>query len=157
MPSFDIVSKLDFNEVDNAVNQTMKEVTQRFDFKGTNTKSRRRGGHDRVDRRLQGEATMDVLQTKLVKRGVSLSLKAGRSSRPRGEGPSGDDLPTASTGPRSGDHPGDQGFEAQGAGLVPGRRGPDQREEKDDLQEVISLVRKAEVKELPLQFTNFRD
>ena len=35
MPSFDVVSKVDMQEVDNAVNQTLKEIAQRFDFKGT--------------------------------------------------------------------------------------------------------------------------
>jgi uncharacterized protein YajQ (UPF0234 family) len=42
MPSFDIVSKVDMQEVDNAVNQAVKEIGQRYDFKGSKARSLRR-------------------------------------------------------------------------------------------------------------------
>jgi len=73
MPSFDIVSKVDLQEIDNAVNQTRKEIDQRYDFKGT---------HNEID--LQDDAivilaaddyklqaVIDVLKGKLVRRQVS--------------------------------------------------------------------------------------
>ncbi len=75
MPSFDIVSKVDMQEVDNAVNQATKEIIQRYDFKGSKSEIRweRRGeitvlGDD--DYKLK--AVIDILQSKLVRRGVSL-------------------------------------------------------------------------------------
>jgi uncharacterized protein YajQ (UPF0234 family) len=78
--SFDIVSKVDRQEVDNALNQAAKEISQRFDFKNT-------GAHigwsgERVEMRAVSEervkAILDVFQSKLIKRGVSLkTLDAG--------------------------------------------------------------------------------
>ncbi|MEW6362122.1 MAG: YajQ family cyclic di-GMP-binding protein [Acidobacteriota bacterium] len=72
--SFDIVSKTDFAEVTNAINQTMKEVSQRFDFKGSKA-SVELTGKDLLltaedETRLRN--MNDILQSKLVKRGVSL-------------------------------------------------------------------------------------
>jgi len=73
MPSFDIVFKVDLQEVDNAVNQTRKEVNQRFDFKGT---------HNEIDLEADSilvlgaddyklTAVVDILRGKLAKRNVS--------------------------------------------------------------------------------------
>jgi uncharacterized protein YajQ (UPF0234 family) len=73
MPSFDIVSKVDLQEVDNAVNQARKEIEQRFDFKGTHNEIRLEKdaivllGAD--DYKLQ--AIIDILKGKLVRRNVS--------------------------------------------------------------------------------------
>ena len=72
--SFDIVSKTDYAEVTNAVNQTMKEVSQRFDFKGSIAKVEQQ----QKDLMLSAEDETklrnmnDILQGKLVKRGISL-------------------------------------------------------------------------------------
>jgi hypothetical protein len=73
MPSFDIVSKVDLQEIDNAVNQTHKEIAQRYDFKGTHNEINLEKdaivvlGAD--DYKL--DAVIDVLKGKLVRRGVS--------------------------------------------------------------------------------------
>ena len=74
MPSFDIVSKVQWNEVDNAYNQAQKEIAQRFDFKDTSTELEK--SHEAItivsaseDR---AKAALTVLQEKLVKRKVSL-------------------------------------------------------------------------------------
>ena len=78
--SFDVVSKFDAQEVENAINMAAKEVNQRFDFKGTDSSIRKSGevielessGEERV------KAVLDVFQSKLIKRGISLkSLDAG--------------------------------------------------------------------------------
>lgn len=72
--SFDIVSKTDYAEVTNAVHQTEKEVSQRFDFKGSSAKGEIVGkdlvlsAEDETKLRNMN----DILQTKLVKRGISL-------------------------------------------------------------------------------------
>ncbi len=77
--SFDIVSKVDHQEVDNALNQAAKEISQRFDFKNVGASIAWSG--EKVEMRANSEervkAILDVFQTKLIKRGISLkSLKA---------------------------------------------------------------------------------
>ena len=73
MPSFDIVSKVDMQEIDNAVNQALKEIMQRYDFKGTHNEINLENeaivllGAD--DYKL--EAVIDVLRGKLAKRNIS--------------------------------------------------------------------------------------
>lgn len=73
MPSFDIVSKIDLQEVDNAVNQTRKEVDQRYDFKGTHNEIELKKDAILIlaadDYKLQ--AIIDILKGKLTRRGVS--------------------------------------------------------------------------------------
>ncbi len=78
--SFDIVSRVDKQEADNAVNQAAKEIAQRYDFKGTGAEIDWSG--DNVVIKANSEervrAILDVFQSKLVKRGISLkSLDAG--------------------------------------------------------------------------------
>ncbi len=74
MPSFDVVCKIDLQEVDNAVNQTLREVGQRFDFKGSNTELRREENalllHSADDFKVR--ALGDILREKLAKRQVPL-------------------------------------------------------------------------------------
>ncbi len=72
--SFDVVSKIDMAEVTNAVSQAMKEIGQRFDFKGS--KSNITQEKDALviisDDEYKLKSVVDILQTKLVKRGVPL-------------------------------------------------------------------------------------
>ena len=74
MPSFDIVSKVQWNEVDNALNQASKEISQRFDFKDTDTALERTpdGITIRSSSEERVKAATGVLHEKLVKRKVSL-------------------------------------------------------------------------------------
>lgn len=73
MPSFDIVSKVDMQEVDNAVNQTRKEINQRYDFKGTHNEIELSDSSITIlasdDYKLK--AVIDILISKLVQRKVS--------------------------------------------------------------------------------------
>ncbi|NJP82325.1 DUF520 family protein, partial [Streptomyces sp. AA8] len=78
--SFDIVSKVERQEVDNALNQAAKEISQRYDFKGVGASIAWSG--DKIEMRANAEervkAVLDIFETKLVKRGISLkSLDAG--------------------------------------------------------------------------------
>ncbi len=80
MPSFDIVSQIDMQEVDNAVNQTVKEITQRYDFKNSKSEVSLEKDSIRIlaDDDFRLKAIIDILQSKCVKRGVSLkALKYG--------------------------------------------------------------------------------
>lgn len=76
MPSFDISSEMDWQELDNAVNQASKELLQRYDFKGIKTeltldkKAKTLTLWCSEDAKL--DALKDILQTKLIKRGISL-------------------------------------------------------------------------------------
>jgi len=85
--SFDIVSKIDRQEADNALNQAAKELAQRFDFKNTDTTIEWKGEigveitSSTEDR---AKAALDVFQEKLIKRG--LSLKAFEAGEPRQSG-----------------------------------------------------------------------
>ncbi|MBI5887225.1 MAG: YajQ family cyclic di-GMP-binding protein [Deltaproteobacteria bacterium] len=82
MPSFDIVSKVDEQEVDNAVNQAIKEMQQRFDFKGTKSEIKWEKKEEMTiiaDSDAKLKTVIDILQNKFVKRGVSLkSLDYGK-------------------------------------------------------------------------------
>jgi cyclic-di-GMP-binding protein len=84
-PSFDVVSKVDRQEVDNALKQTAKELAQRFDFRGTGT-SIDWSGEEAVVIQSETEsralAAVDVFKEKLVKRGVSLkAFEAGEPTQ----------------------------------------------------------------------------
>jgi hypothetical protein len=81
MPSFDIVSELDMQEVDNAVNQARKEILTRYDFKGAKAEISldKDGVHLLAIDEYKMKTLIDVLQTKMIKRGVSLkSLDMGK-------------------------------------------------------------------------------
>ena len=81
-PSFDVVSEVDMQEVNNAINQTTKEITQRFDFKGTKSVVEVENGNSikivtEDDTRMRN--IVDILQSKFIKRGVSIkNLEYGK-------------------------------------------------------------------------------
>ncbi len=81
MPSFDIVSVVDMQEVDNAVNQAIKEIGQRYDFKGSKSKITLDKDGIKVlsDDDFRLKAVLDVLQSRFVRRGISLkTLQYGK-------------------------------------------------------------------------------
>lgn len=162
MPSFDVVSKLDFQEVRNAVDQAQREVSTRFDFKDTGSSLEladeelrlRSSTEDRL------RALVQVLEEKLVKRNVSLrALDHGKVEDASGgsvrqtialrAGLSGDNTKAVNrwikdNGPK---------------GVSSTTQGDQVRvtaKKRDDLQAVISGLR-AEDFGIPLQFENFRD
>jgi uncharacterized protein YajQ (UPF0234 family) len=82
MPSFDVVSQVELQEIDNAVNQTVKEISQRYDFKGSKTSLQWKAKEKEVVILSEDEyklgATKDILQSKLIKRSVPIkNLKYG--------------------------------------------------------------------------------
>lgn len=86
MPSFDVVSEVDWQEIDNAVQQTRKEILHRFDFKGIKVEMDLDRKNQQIimlcseERKL--DAVNDVFQNKLVKRGVSLLAFDHQDPRP---------------------------------------------------------------------------
>jgi uncharacterized protein YajQ (UPF0234 family) len=160
-PSFDIVSKVDRQEVDNALNQTEKELATRFDFRGTGAQITW-SGDEAVALQAETEdrvkAALEVFKEKLVKRNISLkSLDAGEA-RQSGktykidckvlQGIESDKA--KAIGKKIRDE-GPKGVQAQIQGdqlRVTGKK-------KDDLQAVISLLKAADFG-IALQFTNYR-
>lgn len=71
--SFDVVSEINMQEVDNAINQALKEIKQRYDFKGTKTSIELGKEEIKIisDDEYKLEAVMDVLKGKFIKRGIS--------------------------------------------------------------------------------------
>ncbi|HKB39003.1 MAG TPA: YajQ family cyclic di-GMP-binding protein [Gemmataceae bacterium] len=159
--SFDIVSRIDRQEVDNALNQAAKEIGTRFDFRGVGASIAWSGDHA-VDIRANSEerakAALDVFKEKLVKRGVSLkaldpgdpklSGKEYRLGVGLKEGISSDDARKISKLIRD---EGPKGVRAQ----VQGEELRVSSKKKDDLQSVISLVKGNDFG-LALQFVNYR-
>ena len=85
MPSFDVVSKLDMQEIDNSISNSMKEITQRYDFKGSNSKIER---SERIitlttEDELKAKQVLDILNGHIIKRNVdtrSIKLKNSESA-----------------------------------------------------------------------------
>jgi hypothetical protein len=160
--SFDVVSEVNLQEVDNALNQARKEIIQRYDFKDSKTvidfneKEKQITLHSIDDFHLK--STVDIVQSKLVKRGVSLkALRYGAVE------------PAANSTVR------------QVVTLIIGINKDDARlvvkmikdskirvqaqimedqvrvsgKDKDDLQAIIQLLREADLK-FPVQFANYR-
>ncbi len=161
MPSFDIVSQVDMQEVRNAVDQAVREITNRYDFKGTDTKvgltDEGISLESNADSRL--EAAIDVLKGRLVKRKVSLKSIAGGEIKPAAGGRS-QTLFTLSQG-----IPQDAAKELskliRDSKLkvqvqVQADQLRVQGKKRDDLQEVIQLLRDLDFR-LPLQYINYRD
>ena len=78
--SFDVVSKVDMQEAKNAIDQALKEINQRFDFKGTKTELTLKEKESELvivsDDEYKLKSVVDILQAKLIKRGVSVKAFA---------------------------------------------------------------------------------
>lgn len=158
--SFDIVSKVDRQEVDNAVNQAAKEVAQRYDFRGVGASVAWSGdvivmtanSEERV------KAVLDVLQTKLIRRGISLKSIETSDPKPSGkefrleaavkEGLSTENAKKINKiirdeGPKS--------VKTQ----ITGDELRVSAKSRDDLQDVIALLKAADL-DVALQFVNYR-
>jgi cyclic-di-GMP-binding protein len=159
--SFDVVNKIDRQEVDNALQQAAKEIGQRFDFRGTNASIAWSGELAvtiKADTEQRARAVLDVFKEKLVKR--SVSLKALDASEPK---PSGKQYTIDGTLK--------QGITAEQAKKIAklirdtGPKGVQAQilgdqlrvssKKKDDLQTVMGKLREADL-EVPVQFVNYR-
>jgi len=159
--SFDIVSKVDRQEVDNALNQAAKEISQRYDFKDVGASiawSGESGVEIKANSEERAKAVLDVFQEKLIKRGIS--LKALDSGEPRASGKefrlsssikqgiSQDDAKKIAKIIRD---EGPKGVQAQ----IQGDQLRVSSKKKDDLQDVISLLKGKDL-DVALQFVNYR-
>jgi uncharacterized protein YajQ (UPF0234 family) len=162
MPTFDVVSEIDMQEVRNAVDQTSRELATRFDFKGTDSavqlKEKSIEMESASEERLK--AVTQVLEEKLVRRKISLKAldygKVEEASRGRAR------QTVALQVGISGDKARDIGKYLKGLGLkgvqhqVQGDQLRVSGKKRDDLQKAIQSMRDHDFG-IPLQFTNFRD
>ncbi len=160
MPSFDIVSEVDIQEVRNAVDQANREIDTRFDFKGVDAKFEQNETDItlRAEQEFQLNHMMDGLRQKLVKRKIDIacmdikdpetSLNAARQLVIIRQGI---DTVTAKKMVKE-IKAGKIKVQAQ----IQGEQVRVTGKKRDDLQQVISMMREADY-DLPLQFQNFRD
>jgi hypothetical protein len=158
--SFDVVSKVDRQEVDNALNQAAKEISQRYDFKGVDasiawsgeTIVMRANSEERV------KAVLDVFQTKLIKRQVS--LKALDAGEPKASGKEYRLEATLKEGlSQENAKKVSKIIREQGPKTVKAQITGDElrvtSKNRDDLQAVIALLKDADL-DVALQFVNYR-
>ena len=159
--SFDVVSKVDRQEIDNALNQASKELSQRFDFRGVNATVAWAGEEGvtlQADTEERVVAALEVFKEKLIKRGIS--LKSLDADEPQSSGKickisarikQGIESDTAKKIAKIIRDEGPKGVQAQIQGdqlRVSGKK-------RDDLQAVQQLLRGKDL-DVALQFDNYR-
>ncbi len=161
MPSFDIVSEIDSHEAHNAVDQANKEVSTRFDFKGSNAKFEFQDESIlmKAESTFQLQQMLPILYSKMTKRGVDIACmesgnfqETGKTAQQTITLNQGIDTPTAKKIVKLIK---DKKLKVQAA--IQGEQVRVTGKKRDDLQQVISLLKSANTIELPLQFNNFRD
>jgi uncharacterized protein YajQ (UPF0234 family) len=160
MPSFDVGSEVDLQEVRNAVDQANREVGTRYDFKGVDAKFELTDADIKLSAEVEFQLNqmMDILRQKLVKRKVDVasmdvkdpetSLNAARQQVTIKQG-----IDTESAKKMVKEI---KGSKIKVQAQIQGEQVRVTGKKRDDLQQVITLLRDADYG-LPLQFTNFRD
>lgn len=160
MPSFDVVSELDMHEVTNAVDQATREVTNRFDFKGTNARFEQNADVVTLyaEAEFQLQQLLDILEGKLIKRGVDIACM--EKSEPESNVAEAKQTITLR-----------QGLESLQAkklvkmikekklkvqASIQGEKVRVTGKKRDDLQSAIAFLKESDF-EMPLQYNNFRD
>jgi uncharacterized protein YajQ (UPF0234 family) len=160
-PSFDIVSKVDHQEVDNALNQAEKELGTRFDFRGTGAEIKWAGENAvtlQAETEERARAALEVFKEKLIKRNISLKSldcgepkQSGKTFRIECKIIQGIESDKAKAISKKVRDEGPKGVQAQIQGdqlRVTGKK-------KDDLQAVIAMLKQEDFG-VALQFTNYR-
>ena len=161
MPSFDIVSEIDKHELTNAVDQANREVSNRFDFRGTDARVEQ---SDKMltlhaDSDFQLDQLQDILRMRLAKRGIEVSCLEVKDSVGNGKMRKQDIIVR-------------EGLDKDASRIIVKEiknskskvqaavQGESVRvtgKKRDDLQGVMALLRDNDKVEMPLQFNNFRD
>lgn len=160
MPSFDVVSEIDMHEVTNAVDQANREITTRFDLKGTSAKVEQ----DKQaltcwgDAEFQAQQVMDILVGKLAKRGIDVASLETKDPEASGkvmridsrliEGLEQDHCKKITKTIK------EAKLKVQSS--IQGDKVRITGKKRDDLQQAIALLKEANIG-LPLQYNNFRD
>ena len=161
MPSFDVVSQVETQEVLNAVNQTRKEVSQRYDFKGSDTSLELEESEIRIESSddYKVNATVEVLQSKLAKREVPLKALDYGKLEPAAGGRAKQTITVQQGGSTEKARQIIKIIKGEKLKVQAQIQGDQVRisgKSRDLLQQVIELLRAQDLA-LPLQFINFRD
>ena len=160
MPSLDVVSEIDMHELTNAVDQTNREISNRFDFKGTDSRVERNDNEMTIitPSEFQVKQVLDILQTKMAKRGIDIDcLDIGEidvaihESRLLATAKNGIDKDTARKIVKSIK---DSKIKVQAQ--IQQEQVRISGKKRDDLQAIMAQLKEASFG-LPLQFQNFRD
>ena len=160
MPSFDVVSEINIHELANAIDQANKEVTTRYDFKGTDSKYEFANDIITVSSEsdFQIKQMFDVLQTKFVKRGIDLKfleqgkiIESGKGARQEIKVKQGIETDVAKKMVKMVK---DKKMKVQAA--IQGEKLRITGKKRDDLQQVIAMFKEANLG-VPLQYENYRD
>ena len=160
MPSFDVVSDFDAHEASNAIDQSNREVTTRFDFKGTGSKYELDGQVISLTSQsdFQLQQMLDILRQKLAKRGIDIACLdekepefSGSEARQQVILRKGIDTDLARKLVKM-----VKGSKLKVQAAIQGDKLRISGKKRDDLQAVIALLKDAAI-ELPLQYENFRD
>ncbi|MGV0794407.1 YajQ family cyclic di-GMP-binding protein [Mycolicibacterium sp. XJ1819] len=159
--SFDIVSKVDRQEVDNALNQAAKELATRFDFRGTDTSIAWQGEETIVitsSTEERAKAAVDVFKEKLVRRDISMKSfdagepqASGKTYKVSGQIKQGISSENAKKITKLIRDDGPKGVKTQ----IQGEEVRVSSKKRDDLQTVIAILKKADL-DVALQFVNYR-
>ena len=159
--SFDVVSKVDRQEVDNALNQAAKELSTRYDFRGTGA-SIEWSGEEKIVLTAEAEervkAALEVFKEKLIRRDISLKAfeagepaVSGKTYKITGELVQGISAENAKKIAKKVRDEGPKGVKAQ----IQGDELRVSSKKRDDLQAVIALLKGADL-DIALQFVNYR-
>jgi len=160
MPSFDVVSEVDSHELKNAVDQANREIANRFDFKGSDSKVELNGTEMKVssDSKFRVEQVVSVLHQKLAKRGIDINCldandveEALKDAKQVIKVREGLDKELAKKVTKKIK---DSKLKVQAA--IQGEQVRVTGKKRDDLQSVMALLKEADIG-IPLQFNNFRD
>lgn len=160
MPSFDIVSEVDQHELTNAIDQTNREVGNRFDFKGSNARVEQSEYELTLiaPSEYQVKQMADILDTRLAKRGIDIScMERGRITETHNEARQSITIRQGidqALGKKLIKQIKSSGLKVQAS--IQGEQVRVTGKKRDDLQQVMGILRESK-SELPLQFTNFRD
>ena len=161
MPSFDVVSEVDWQEVRNAVDQANREITNRYDFKGTDARVEQDQEHLTVyadDEYKLGQAR-DIVYARMAKRNVDLDCLVENEMQSTASGKAKQEILIrhgidAETARKIVKMIKQSKLKVQAA--IQGQQVRVSGKKRDDLQAVIAMLRDAQL-ELPMQYVNLRD
>ena len=160
MPSFDVVSEIDAHELNNAVDQANREISNRFDFKGSDAKIEltEEAMTLSADSDFQIQQMQPIVLQKLTKRGIDISCldqgeiqRSGQHAKQVIQVRQGIDKETASKIVKT-----MKASKVKVQAAIQGEQVRVSGKKRDDLQDAIALLKGAELG-IPLQYTNFRD
>jgi len=161
MPSFDVVSEVDAHELSNAIDQAVREVSTRFDLKGSNAKIELKDSVIKVEaeNEFQLKQISPIIYTKLGKRDIDIRCLEKSKAEPRGKRAYQDITVKQGVDKEEAKNivklVKEMKIKVQAA--IQGEQVRITGKKRDDLQQVMAMLKASDKVNLPLQFNNFRD